>query len=122
MKHRDLSALVATAATALLLAGCGGADSASAPASSSRASSEVSMSTAGRAGAPGRPTIVIEHGAFADSSGWDGVAGRLRRAGYPVIAPANPLRGVGSDADYLRACSRPSRRPSCSSGTRTAAW
>ena len=100
MKHRDLiSSLVATAATALLLAGCGDAGSASAPANSSGVSSEVSVGTAGRAGAPGRPTIVIEHGAFADASGWDGVAGRLRRAGYHVIAPANPLRGVGSDAD-----------------------
>ncbi len=103
MKHRDLiSSLVATAAAAVLLAGCGDAGSASAPANSSGASSEVSVGTAGRAGAPGRPTIVIEHGAFADASGWDGVAGRLRRAGYPVIAPANPLRGVGSDADYLK--------------------
>jgi pimeloyl-ACP methyl ester carboxylesterase len=62
----------------------------------------VSVGSSDRAGAPGRPTIVIEHGAFADASGWDGVAGRLRRAGYPVIAPANPLRGVGSDADYLK--------------------
>ena len=103
MKHRDLiGSLVATAATALLLAGCGDAGSASAPANSRGVSSEVPVGSAGRAGAPGRPTIVIEHGAFADASGWDSVAGRLRRAGYPVIAPANPLRGVGSDADYLK--------------------
>ena len=103
MKHRDLiGSRVGTAATALLLPGCGDAGSASAPANSSDAASEVSVGSAGRAGAPGRPAIVIEHGAFADASGWDGVAGRLRRAGYPVIAPANPLRGVGSDADYLK--------------------
>src|SRR3954449_8305151 len=64
VKHRDLiSALVATAATAVLLAGCGGAGGASAPANSSDASSEVSVDGAGRAGAPGKPTIVIEHGA-----------------------------------------------------------
>ena len=25
-----------------------------------------------------------------------------KRAGYPVIAPANPLRGLTSDADYIR--------------------
>ena len=82
MKHRDLiGSLVATAATALLLAGCGDAGSASAPANSRGVSSEVSVGTAGRAGTPGRPSIVIEHGAFADASGWDGVAGRLRRAG-----------------------------------------
>ena len=49
-----------------------------------------------------KPTIVIEHGAFADASGWDDVIGRLRRAGYTAIAPANPLRGVRSDAAYLK--------------------
>ncbi len=26
----------------------------------------------------------------------------MRRLGYPVIAPANPLRGLTSDADYIR--------------------
>lgn len=45
-----------------------------------------------------RPTIVLVHGAFADSSSWDGVAARLLADGYPVIGVANPLRGVSSDA------------------------
>jgi pimeloyl-ACP methyl ester carboxylesterase len=49
-----------------------------------------------------KPTIVLVHGAFADASGWDGVAKRLQRAGYEVLAPANPLRGLGSDAAYIR--------------------
>jgi pimeloyl-ACP methyl ester carboxylesterase len=49
-----------------------------------------------------RPTIVLVHGGWADSSGWNGVISRLTRAGYPVIAPANPLRGLTSDADYIR--------------------
>jgi pimeloyl-ACP methyl ester carboxylesterase len=48
-----------------------------------------------------RPTIVLVHGAFADASGWDGVTERLQRDGYTVIAPANPLRGLGSDAAYI---------------------
>jgi pimeloyl-ACP methyl ester carboxylesterase len=48
-----------------------------------------------------RPTVVLVHGAFADASGWSGVADRLVRAGYPVIAPPNPLRGVASDSAYL---------------------
>src|SRR6201991_3497 len=48
-----------------------------------------------------KPTIVLVHGAFADASGWNDVAGRLIRAGYPVLAPANPLRGVSSDSAYL---------------------
>ena len=49
-----------------------------------------------------KPTIVLVHGAFADSSGWSTVAGRLLRDGYPVIAFSNPLRGPASDAEYLR--------------------
>lgn len=48
-----------------------------------------------------KPTVVLVHGAFADASGWNDVATRLIRAGFPVIAPANPLRGVAADAAYL---------------------
>ncbi|GAA3604286.1 alpha/beta hydrolase [Nonomuraea rosea] len=48
-----------------------------------------------------KPTVVLVHGAFADASGWNGVAARLIRDGYPVLAPANPLRGVTADAAYL---------------------
>ncbi|MEU1418618.1 alpha/beta hydrolase [Kitasatospora sp. NPDC005751] len=51
---------------------------------------------------PERPTIVLEHGAFADAASWDGVVTRLQRAGYPVVAVANPLRGPATDAAYLR--------------------
>ncbi|MFD0262513.1 alpha/beta fold hydrolase [Kitasatospora indigofera] len=49
-----------------------------------------------------RPTIVLEHGAFADGSSWSAVITRLRADGYPVIAPANPLRGPAADAAALR--------------------
>ncbi|MEV7326144.1 alpha/beta hydrolase [Streptomyces sp. NPDC093970] len=48
-----------------------------------------------------KPTIVLVHGAFADSSSWNGVIEHLRQAGYPVLAPANPLRGLASDAAYV---------------------
>ena len=48
-----------------------------------------------------RPTVVLVHGAFADASGWNGVATRLIRDGYPVVAPANPLRSVSADSAYL---------------------
>jgi pimeloyl-ACP methyl ester carboxylesterase len=48
-----------------------------------------------------KPTVVLVHGAFADASGWNGVAARLVHDGYPVIAPANPLRSVSTDAAYL---------------------
>ncbi|MEV0789545.1 alpha/beta hydrolase [Kribbella sp. NPDC050459] len=49
-----------------------------------------------------KPTIVFVHGAFADSSGWNAVAGRLLEAGYPVLAFSNPLRGPLADGAYLR--------------------
>lgn len=49
-----------------------------------------------------KPTIVFVHGAFADSSGWNAVAGRLLDAGYPVLAFSNPLRGPLADGAYLR--------------------
>ncbi|MEV4689410.1 alpha/beta fold hydrolase [Microbacterium sp. LWH3-1.2] len=49
-----------------------------------------------------KPTIVLVHGAFADSSGWNLVAPALHADGYPVIAFSNPLRGVQYDSQYLR--------------------
>lgn len=49
-----------------------------------------------------RPTVVLVHGAFADSSSWNGVIEQLEADGYPVIAAANPLRGLASDAAYVR--------------------
>jgi pimeloyl-ACP methyl ester carboxylesterase len=49
-----------------------------------------------------KPTIVIVHGAFADASGFTTVIGNLQKKGYPVLAPANPLRGLASDSEYLR--------------------
>lgn len=42
------------------------------------------------------------HGAFADSSSWSDEIPVLQKAGYPVIAVANPLRGVASDSAYLQ--------------------
>ncbi len=49
-----------------------------------------------------KPTIVLVHGAFADASSWNGVVAKLRAHDYPVIAAANPLRGLTTDADYVR--------------------
>jgi pimeloyl-ACP methyl ester carboxylesterase len=51
---------------------------------------------------PAKPTVVLVHGAFADSSSWNGVVALLERDGYPVVAAANPLRSVKSDADSVR--------------------
>jgi pimeloyl-ACP methyl ester carboxylesterase len=48
-------------------------------------------------------TVVLVHGAFADSSSWAGVIERLQAKGTKVIAAANPLRGLKSDSAYLGA-------------------
>jgi pimeloyl-ACP methyl ester carboxylesterase len=47
------------------------------------------------------PTVVLVHGAFADSSGWTGVVERLQAAGLAVTAVPNPLRGVKHDSAYV---------------------
>jgi pimeloyl-ACP methyl ester carboxylesterase len=45
-----------------------------------------------------KPTIVLVHGAFAESASWDRVIDSLTSEGHPVIAAANPLRGLAADA------------------------
>lgn len=50
------------------------------------------------AGAQSRPTIVLVHGAFADTTSWDRVAAGLRAQGYDVVVPDNPLRGPAHDS------------------------
>jgi pimeloyl-ACP methyl ester carboxylesterase len=60
------------------------------------------MSSPAAAGPPKHDTtIVLVHGAFADASSWNAVAKRLRSDGYEVVAAANPLRSVASDAAYI---------------------
>jgi pimeloyl-ACP methyl ester carboxylesterase len=58
-----------------------------------------------------QPTIVLVHGAFAESASWDAVIDQLLDAGHPVIAAPNPLRSVAGDAaevaDVLRAVDGP---------------
>jgi pimeloyl-ACP methyl ester carboxylesterase len=46
-------------------------------------------------------TIVLVHGAYAESASWDGVVGRLLGDGRRVVAFANPLRGLAADAALL---------------------
>ncbi|MED7826081.1 alpha/beta hydrolase [Streptomyces chiangmaiensis] len=64
----------------------------------------IGPASAGKPSAPQqrKPTVVLVHGAFADSSSWNGVLKKLKREGYPVVAAAIPLRGLSSDAAYLK--------------------
>jgi pimeloyl-ACP methyl ester carboxylesterase len=62
----------------------------------------LAAATPGAAKVPGpKPTIVLVHGAWADSSSWSGVVRRLQDDGYVVDAPPNPLRGLPYDTSYL---------------------
>lgn len=49
-----------------------------------------------------KPTVVLVHGAWADGSSWAEVTAELQRQGFTVRVAADPLRGVASDARYLR--------------------
>ncbi|WP_406831743.1 alpha/beta hydrolase [Pedococcus sp. KACC 23699] len=48
-----------------------------------------------------KSTIVLAHGAFAESSSWDDVVTILQRRGHRVVSVAVPLRGVATDSRYL---------------------
>ena len=56
---------------------------------------------AAAAGDGPKPSIVLVHGAWADTSSWDGVIQRLQADGYTVYALPNPLRGLPDDPAYL---------------------
>ena len=88
MKIPSAMTTIAVGVTVAALSGCGGAASGQPAAPEQPAPAN-------------RPTVVLVHGAFADSSSWNGVIEELTRDGYPVIAAANPLRGLHSDAEYV---------------------
>jgi pimeloyl-ACP methyl ester carboxylesterase len=48
-----------------------------------------------------KPTIVLVHGGWDNSTGWNAVVEKLQDRGFSVIAPANPLRGLTPDAAYV---------------------
>ena len=57
------------------------------------------------------PTVVLVHGAWADTGSWSDVIERLQRDGYTVDAFATPLQRLGTDsqalADYLATIAGP---------------
>jgi pimeloyl-ACP methyl ester carboxylesterase len=100
---RFLSAIVILGGLALIAVGASGIASAA----QSRQSSPIERP---EHFAP-KPTVVLVHGAWADSSSWDGVIERLQHDGYPVVAFPTPLQGLASDssvlADFLQTISGP---------------
>ena len=94
--HRPRSLATAAVATVAVLA----LNPSVVPAAS--ATSRTPARPAVSARTPQKPTIVLVHGAFADASGFSAEIARLEADGYPVLAPADPLRGLTSDSDYIR--------------------
>ncbi|WP_406102426.1 alpha/beta hydrolase [Streptomyces sp. NBC_01003] len=63
--------------------------------------SSATAATGSRPAPGAKPTIVLVHGGYADSSCWNGVIRELQSKGYSTIAGANPLRGIPTDAPYI---------------------
>jgi pimeloyl-ACP methyl ester carboxylesterase len=49
-----------------------------------------------------KPTVVLVHGAFAESASWNGVIEILQRNGVDCVAAANPLRSLAGDSAAVR--------------------
>jgi pimeloyl-ACP methyl ester carboxylesterase len=49
-----------------------------------------------------QPTILLIHGAFADSASWAPVTRLLLDAGHTVLVPPVPNRSLSGDAEYIR--------------------
>lgn len=91
------------ALTAAALAGGAVAVSLTAVGAHAATTHTAGHTVASTASGSAKPTIVLVHGAFADSSSWDAEISYLRGHGYPVDAIDTPLRGLAFDAAYVEA-------------------
>jgi pimeloyl-ACP methyl ester carboxylesterase len=91
--------------TAVLLVSLAGLVLSQVGAADAAGSRTAGAARAGAATAHGgaKPTVVLVHGAWADSGSWDQVVAGLQRQGYTVVAFPNPLRGLPDDSAYLAA-------------------
>jgi pimeloyl-ACP methyl ester carboxylesterase len=96
--HRPLRRTLAAIAASVVLAT--GVLATSTGSTAQAAADRTTASTAANVAAT-KPTVVLVHGAFADSSGWNDVMARLSKRGFPVLAFSNPLRSPASDGEYL---------------------
>ncbi|WP_344613877.1 alpha/beta hydrolase [Dactylosporangium salmoneum] len=89
-RRQVLAAGTALAGSAALMASpLGTAAAAAAPTATSKENPKV------------KPTIVLVHGGYADSSCWNATIQELQQKGYTTIAGSNPLRGIPTDAPYI---------------------
>jgi pimeloyl-ACP methyl ester carboxylesterase len=85
----------------VLAAGAAAAGSAALMATPLAEAAAATAAQAGRHGPKVKPTILLVHGGYADSSCWNDVIHKLQRKGYTCIAGSNPLRGIPTDAPYI---------------------
>jgi pimeloyl-ACP methyl ester carboxylesterase len=80
-------------------------------ASCSQSPSASSTPTPAPTPAGPKPTVVLVHGAWADTSSWAGEVDALQKQGYDVRAIANPLQSLTTDAatvhDFLATVTGP---------------
>lgn len=89
-RRRVLAAGAALAGSAALIAGAEGTAGAS-----------TATTGNGEEKSKVKPTIVLVHGGYADSSCWNATIGELQDKGYTTVCAANPLRGIPTDAPYV---------------------
>lgn len=87
-RRQVLAAGAALAGSAALIGSTGGTTAAAA-------------APANRPNQKPKPTIVLVHGGYADSSCWNQTIEELQDDGYTTIAGSNPLRGIPTDAPYI---------------------
>jgi pimeloyl-ACP methyl ester carboxylesterase len=98
MSTADLSRRqVVTAGAAL----AGSAALMASPLGTATASASASTASSPTDAAKAKPTIVLVHGGYADSSCWNATIQELQHKGYTTICGSNPLRGIPTDAPYI---------------------
>ena len=65
-------------------------------------STAAPTTTAPPANSGPRPTVVLVHGAWADTSSWNGEVAALEKQGYDARAIANPLENLTTDSEYVK--------------------
>ena len=88
-RRQVLAGGAALAASAALLATTEGTAAAAAPTASGKEKPKM------------KPTIVLVHGGYADSSCWNATIQELQSKGYTTVCGSNPLRGIPTDAPYI---------------------
>jgi pimeloyl-ACP methyl ester carboxylesterase len=101
--HRAAALACIAVVVGALLGACG---TSKAPTATSTAPESSSSAVASAPAAPPsngvKPTVVLVHGAWADTSSWDGEVSALRKQGYDARAIANPLEDLTTDAEYVK--------------------